>query len=119
MQPCHVAAVEKRIDAAVSRIEVDHAWGNGLSALGREDEAVVEYETAIELEPENAEAWCNLGHTLRSLGRYRDSLINFQSPSRTAHCRLPPLPRPDCQWKTSCGLSAAEDLMTLTISSTC
>jgi serine/threonine-protein kinase len=48
--------------------------GLTLAAQGKRDEAVAEYRAAIRLNPDNAEAQCNLGHLLLRRGDYAGAL---------------------------------------------
>lgn len=57
---------------------VDHYnTGNMLHALGRNDEAFVEYDAAVAIEPNQAEGWCNRGITLYALGRSDEAKTSF------------------------------------------
>ena len=56
--------------------------GNALHALKRFDEAVVAYRHAIELNPNYADAWANLGTTPASCRRVRQG-GGKTSPSRS------------------------------------
>src|SRR5262249_46735489 len=46
--------------------------GNALRALDQLAEAEVAYRKAVDLQPDHAEALCNLGLLLRRLGRFRE-----------------------------------------------
>lgn len=57
---------------------VDHFnTGNMLHALGRNDEAYVEFDAAVALDPNRAEGWCNRGITLYALGRNDEAKTSF------------------------------------------
>lgn len=49
-----------------------------LSSLGHLDEAVRQYEKVIELEPENSDAWNNMGVCYRKMGRLDDALRSYE-----------------------------------------
>jgi tetratricopeptide (TPR) repeat protein len=51
--------------------------GNMLHALGRNDEALVEFDAAIACDGNQAEAWCNRGISLFALGRIDQARTSF------------------------------------------
>jgi tetratricopeptide (TPR) repeat protein len=51
--------------------------GNMLHALGRNDEALVEYDAAVKCDPLQAEGWCNRGIALFALGRDDEARTSF------------------------------------------
>lgn len=51
--------------------------GNMLQALGRNDEALVEYDAAIACDAAQAEAWCNRGISMFALGRTDQARTSF------------------------------------------
>ncbi|MBC8108277.1 MAG: tetratricopeptide repeat protein [Anaerolineae bacterium] len=62
-------AIQKRPDIPVFHYNMAEA----LRALGRRDEAAIEYTRATELDPRYFEAWNNLANVLNELGRYKDA----------------------------------------------
>jgi len=57
---------------------VDHYnTGNMLQALGRNDEAFVEFDAAVALEPHQPEGWCNRGITQYAMGRADEARTSF------------------------------------------
>ena len=48
--------------------------GEALRAQGKHDEAIAEFRTAIRLQPDHAEAHCNLGISLQQQGAYAEGL---------------------------------------------
>jgi tetratricopeptide (TPR) repeat protein len=57
---------------------VDHYnTGNMLHALGRNDEAYVEFDAAVAIEPHQAQGWCNRGIALYALGRSDEARTSF------------------------------------------
>ncbi len=51
--------------------------GQMLQALGRNEEASVEYDAAIAVEPTRAEGWCSRGMALYALGRTDEARTSF------------------------------------------
>jgi tetratricopeptide (TPR) repeat protein len=51
--------------------------GNMLHALGRNDEAFVEYDAALAVEPNHAEGWCNRGIVLYAQGQIDEARTSF------------------------------------------
>ncbi len=51
--------------------------GNALYAQGKHDEAIQDYNKAIEINPQDADAWNNKGRALKSLGRTTESEAAF------------------------------------------
>ncbi len=57
---------------------VDHYnTGNMLHALGRNDEAFVEFDAAVAIDPSQTEGWCNRGVALYALGRSDEAKTSF------------------------------------------
>lgn len=52
--------------------------GNALSALDRLEEAVVSYECALAMQPQNVEALNNLGSVLHRMGRLQEALAAYE-----------------------------------------
>lgn len=48
--------------------------GDTLAAAGKFEEAIVLYDRAIEVDPENSEAWTRKAIALKALGRIREAL---------------------------------------------
>jgi len=46
-----------------------------LSTMGNTNEALIVCETAIQLDPDNYEAYCNKGIALRDIGKFKESII--------------------------------------------
>ena len=51
--------------------------GNVLFNLGRDEESLVCYDKALEIDPNNVNAWNNKGDALFDLGRYEESLVCY------------------------------------------
>ncbi|MEO1801005.1 MAG: tetratricopeptide repeat protein [Cyanobacteria bacterium J06629_2] len=51
--------------------------GRMLAKLGRYEEALIDLGRAIELDPNNFNAWANRGSAKGSLGRYEDALTDY------------------------------------------
>ncbi len=47
------------------------------ATLGKNDDALANYDRALALQPRHAEAWSNRGNTLKSLKRYDEALDSF------------------------------------------
>jgi tetratricopeptide (TPR) repeat protein len=47
--------------------------GNCQECLEKVDEAIKSYDTALEIDPENAEAWFNKGMTLKKMGMINEA----------------------------------------------
>jgi tetratricopeptide (TPR) repeat protein len=50
---------------------------NAYEEAGRYPEAIGEYKHAVQLSPENASAWCNMGYTLMRMGKIDDAIPCF------------------------------------------
>ena len=48
-----------------------------LSDLGRKDEAISAYDKALEIQPDDAEAWNNKGNALSDLGRKGEAISAY------------------------------------------
>jgi tetratricopeptide (TPR) repeat protein len=48
--------------------------GDILAMVGKFEEAIVHYDRAIEVDPENSEAWTRKAIALKALGRTREAL---------------------------------------------
>ena len=77
-QKGELAAAEKLLLAALGQAPsaplVLLNYGNVLSAQKRHDEAVSQYDRALDAAPGYADAWTNRATSLRALGRTRDAL---------------------------------------------
>jgi len=68
--------------------------GNSLAALGRQAEALAEFERVIEQESKNGDAWHNRGNALVALGRPREGVesikeaLKWMAPASQPHCSL-------------------------------
>ncbi len=51
--------------------------GLAKAKLGKYREAIVDYDQAIELDPEYAKAYHNRGNAKYHLGKYREALVNY------------------------------------------
>lgn len=51
--------------------------GNALLAVGHSEEAIIEYDKAIALKPDAAEAYSNKGLDLHSLSRYEEAVVEY------------------------------------------
>ena len=56
--------------------------GNAMSALGRMDQALMEYEKAVKIRPDDASAWNNIGAALSALGREEETFQAFEKAIR-------------------------------------
>jgi len=56
---------------------MDTNLANAYEEAGRYPEAVAEYKHAIELSPQNASAWCNMGYALMREGKTDDAIPAF------------------------------------------
>jgi tetratricopeptide (TPR) repeat protein len=62
----------------------DRSWmahnnlGIVLANMGRADEAVVQYQKALEVKPNHADAYYNLGHLFAKMGRTDEALAHYQ-----------------------------------------
>lgn len=52
--------------------------GFALAALGRHEEAALDYRAAVRIEPRHAKALCNLGISLRALHRHEEALASYR-----------------------------------------
>jgi len=65
--------------ASTSRNAVAHNnLGNALAAMGRNDEAMEQYQKSLEIVPNFAEAHWNLGNIFTNEGRIDESIIHFK-----------------------------------------
>ena len=74
----------KRLQHRIPHLLLNHpvpaGWINRgyiLYNLGRYDDELRAYETAISLEPGNAEAWFNKGYSLAGMKRYDEAIVAF------------------------------------------
>ena len=51
--------------------------GNAKAELGRHEEAIADYDEAIELNPENALAYNNRGNAKANLGRHEEAIADY------------------------------------------
>jgi tetratricopeptide (TPR) repeat protein len=61
--------------------------GNALWAQGRREEAVAVFDKAVQLKPDDATLWCNMGNALLDAGRSSDALLCFEHV--TKHRSMP------------------------------
>ncbi len=71
--------------------------GNALNGQGKVEEAVAEYRTAIRLQPDLAEAHCNLGRLLRRRGDYAGALAMLRRGHELG-ARQPGWRYPSARW---------------------
>ena len=81
--------------ACTARNSVAHnSFGVVLTNQGRHDEAIVQYQAALEIDPEYQEAYCNLGTALAGRGQYGEAIACYQKALQIqpdfmpAHCNL-------------------------------
>lgn len=72
-----VSLISKAIKIAPTGIRHNHL-GAALQAKGLHDLAIESYQAAIELTPDNAEAYSNLGTALQEQGNLAESIKSFQ-----------------------------------------
>ena len=48
-----------------------------LSNLGRDEDAIVEYDKALEIDSNYVDAYYNKGLSLSNLGRYEDAIVEY------------------------------------------
>jgi tetratricopeptide (TPR) repeat protein len=65
-------------------VRAHYTLGTVLFALGRADEAIGEYETALRLKPDSAEAHNDLGNALTRLGRAGEAVPHYEAALRLA-----------------------------------
>ena len=65
-------------------VRAHYTLGTVLFALGRADEAIGEYESALRLKPGSAEAHNNLGNALTRLGRAAEAVPHYEAALRLA-----------------------------------
>jgi tetratricopeptide (TPR) repeat protein len=75
--------------------------GNELYELGRYEEAIVSYDQAIKINPDNPEYWADRGNALDYLGRYEEAITNFDKAIEI---------KPDYHRAFYCRGSALDDL---------
>ena len=70
--------------------EAHNLTGVGLEELGRLDESVKSYQTAVKIDPNFSEAYNNLGNILKKLGRLDEAVKSYQKALEIAqiflHC---------------------------------
>lgn len=59
-----------------------YARAMALAGVGRSTEAIGEYETSLQLEPESVETHTNLGKLLRQVGRDAEAVVHFETALR-------------------------------------
>ncbi len=67
--------------------EIYNNFGHALSALGKPEAAVLAFECAIELQPDNPQALCNWGLALADLGRFAEAEAKYRHAIRV-DCRF-------------------------------
>lgn len=65
------------IESNRDRAEMLYKRANALNALGRWQEALVDYDGAISLDPAHARAYCNRGSVLDQLARWNEALESY------------------------------------------
>ena len=65
-------------------------FGNALLHADREDEAMVQFQQALQINPRNDEAQNNLGYVLYQMGRYQEAMVQFQRRCKS----IPVSPKP-------------------------
>ncbi|HTS15949.1 MAG TPA: tetratricopeptide repeat protein [Verrucomicrobiae bacterium] len=69
--------------ASVEQCAVAHnSFGIGLVQLGRLDDAIGQYERALQIKPDFAEAQNNLGNVLAQLGSLREAVAHYEQAIR-------------------------------------
>lgn len=58
-------------------VEALNSKGLALKAVGRNDEAIENYNAALKTDPKRADIWCNHGNTLFAAGRVTEALVSF------------------------------------------
>ncbi|KPJ58960.1 MAG: hypothetical protein AMJ46_13090 [Latescibacteria bacterium DG_63] len=84
-EPRDSVAAQKVIDALYAKMEGDslnarlrYELANALHDAGKKQEALVHYDKAVSIEPDNIEALVNRGAVLNELGRIEDAMASFQ-----------------------------------------
>jgi len=84
------AAAVFRRSTSIKPTYCDHYnTGNMLYAMGRSDEALVEFDAALALERVHSEGWCNRGIALFAMGRHDEARTSFDRAIALAD-RSPP-----------------------------
>ncbi|MFL5339042.1 MAG: tetratricopeptide repeat protein, partial [Gemmataceae bacterium] len=78
--------------------------GNALAKLHRHRDAIAAYQQALVLDPQYAEAWCNLGLLLRNLGRFDEAVEKLTRGHEIGSGR------PDWRYPSAAWLSNAVEL---------
>ena len=102
------AIAEYRGDAAQARLRRAHYnLGIALTNQGKLDEAIAEFRAAIRLNPDYAEANCNLGGALQKQGDYAGALEMYRKGHELG------LRRPDWRYPSAAWVAEAERKLTL------
>jgi len=78
---CFLAAYSLVFNLLISvetHAEIDYLAGNSSLSLGRVDEAMIQYQKALALWPECANAHCGLGSALLQKGQMDDAMAQYQ-----------------------------------------
>jgi tetratricopeptide (TPR) repeat protein len=82
------------LECTLAHAAMHNNVGIALGQVGRVQEAIVQYEQALRIKPDYAEAHCNLGLTLIGIGRLQEGMEHFEDSLRivpnyaTAHAGL-------------------------------
>jgi len=69
----------RALDCTANNIIAHNNFGNDLFQRGKVDEAIVQYQAALQLKPDHAEAHYNLGNALMRKGNVEEAIAHFQS----------------------------------------
>ena len=68
-----VKYLKEAIDKYPRNANAHNLMGNCQDCLDKLEDAIASYDTALQLDPENAEAWFNKGMTLKKKGQINES----------------------------------------------
>jgi len=70
-----VKFLKEAIDRYPRNANAHTLMGNCQDCMDKVEEAIASYDTALEMDPDNAETWFNKGMTLKKMGQVKESTM--------------------------------------------